>query len=56
MMNVEEEGEQRHLLQVLSIITQEDMYMIWLLGQQKYINIVKKNNNRMGRRGKFCRV
>jgi hypothetical protein len=41
-MNVEEEGEQRHLLQkVLPIITQEDMYMIQLLGRQKYIEIVK---------------
>jgi hypothetical protein len=40
-MNVEEEGEQRHLLQVLPIIAQEDPYVIRLLGQQKYINIVK---------------
>jgi len=41
-MNIEEEGEQRHLLQeVLPIITQEDPYMICLLGQQKYVDIVK---------------
>jgi hypothetical protein len=41
-MNVEEEGEQRHLLQeALPIIAQEDPYVIRLLGQQKYIDIVK---------------
>jgi hypothetical protein len=40
-MNTEEEGEQRHLMQeVLPIIAQEDPYMICLLGQQKYIDIV----------------
>ncbi len=34
MMNVEEVGEWRHLLQeVLPIIAQEDPYMIWLLNQ-----------------------
>jgi hypothetical protein len=41
-MNVEDEGEQRHLLQeVLPIIAQEDPYVIRLLSQQKYIDIVK---------------
>jgi hypothetical protein len=41
-MNAEEEGEQRHLMQeVLPIIAQEDPYMTCLLGQQKYIDIVK---------------
>jgi hypothetical protein len=41
-MNVEEEGERRHLLQeVLPIIAQEDPCVICLLGQQKHIEIVK---------------
>jgi hypothetical protein len=40
--NAKEEGEQRHVLQeILPIIAQEDPYLIRLLGQQKYIIIVK---------------
>ncbi len=42
VMNVEKERQQRHLLQeVLPIIAQEDSYMILLLCQQKYIEIIK---------------
>jgi hypothetical protein len=37
-MNVEEEGEQKHLLQkMLPIIAQEDPYMIRLLSRQKLL-------------------
>jgi hypothetical protein len=40
--NAKEEREQRHVLQeILPIIAQEDPYLICLLGQQKYINIMK---------------
>jgi len=46
-MNVEEEWEQRHLLQeVLPIIAREDPYMIRLFGQQKYIEIVETTSAR----------
>jgi len=37
------EGDRKHLLhEVLPIHTQEDPYLISLLGQEKYIDIVKK--------------
>ncbi len=37
------EGDQKHLLhEVLPIYAQEDPYLIGLLGQEKYIDIIKK--------------
>lgn len=37
------EGDHKHLLhEVLLIYTQEDPYLISLLGQEKYIDIIKK--------------
>jgi hypothetical protein len=40
--NAKEEEERRRVLQeILPIIAQEDPYLICLLGQPKYINIVK---------------
>jgi hypothetical protein len=37
------EGDRKHLLnEVLPIHTQEDPYLIGLLGQQKYIDMIKK--------------
>lgn len=40
--NAKEKGKRRRVLQkILPIIAQEDPWLIRLLGQQKYINIVK---------------
>jgi hypothetical protein len=42
-MQASMEGDRKHLLQeVLPIYTQEDPYLIGLLGKEKYIDIVKK--------------
>jgi hypothetical protein len=42
-MQASMEGDWKHFIQnVLSIYAQEDPYLIGLLGQEKYIDIIKK--------------